>query len=321
MPSSPTADLRITFQQLEVFCRVVELRSVTRVAEERHVAQPSVTGHLRALEQRLGAKLLYWRGRQMHLTEAGELTLSWARTVLGETESFGRDLRGLRSGSGGSVTIGATPSLGTYLVPSMLFDLRQSVPDIHFVLRVFDASTIATQLEQSHLDFAVLTLDAPPQSARVTWRQTGVDEMILVGAPGAFSTGTGSLEAVSALPHVCPARGQNTRRLIDSQLAAYGAQERTIAMECGTPETIKAAVREGLGVAFLSRHAVAAELGSGALVELPSEVKVKLPVLVGFVERELLNSTQKIVLNRLISGVSSMFCGAADTVTDRRAVG
>jgi DNA-binding transcriptional LysR family regulator len=301
MPAEPL-DLRVTLQQLEVFCRVVELRNVTRVAEERHVAQPAVTGHLRSLERRVGAELVYWDGRQMRLTDAGELAYSWARTVLEETESLGRALGGVRSGSSGSVAVGASLALGNYLLPSVLLDLRRSIPDLHVVLRVFDPVTTVADLEEGRLDFAVVALDAPPRSARLAWRRVGVDELVLVSAPGAFGCEAGSVQSVMGLPFVCAAEGQTTRRLIDTQLAATGAPNRTIVMECGTPETIMAAVRDGVGVAFVSRHAVNADLEAGQMVELKtSGLALELPVLIGTHAHRRLSAAQRTVLDGVIA--------------------
>jgi DNA-binding transcriptional LysR family regulator len=301
MPVEPVG-LRVTLQQLEIFCRVVELRSVTRVAEERHVAQPAVTSHLRSLERRVRAKLIYWDGRQMRLTDAGELAFAWARSVLEETESLGRALAGVRSGSSGSVAVGASITLGNYFLPPILFELRRSIPDVRVVLRVFDPVSTVSDLEEGRLDFALVALDTPPSSARLNWRRIGADELALVGARGTAPTGNLSLDALSKLPFVCAARGQTTRRLIDTQLAECGVRHRRIVMECGTPETIREAAREGVGVSFLSRHVIASDLEAGHLVELSTPgLVVRLPVLLGTHAHRRLSPTQRAVLERIVA--------------------
>lgn len=299
-------DLRVTLAQLELFCRVVELGSVTRVAEERHVAQPAVSGQIAALQRRVGgAKLLYWDGRRMRLTAAGEVAHAWARTLIEETESLGRTLEGIRSGTSGSVAVGASLALGNYLVPRVLLSVREELPDLHVVLRVFDPVTTVTDLEEGRLDLAVVVLDVPPRSTRVTWRNASADPFVLVSAPGRHTAGPDVEGTIGRLPFVCAATGQTTRRLIDARLAEAGLPPRDVVMECGTPETLKAAIRAGVGVAFLSRHVVADELATGQLTELCTPgLDIALPVLIGQHAHHALSPAQRTVRDRLIAALT-----------------
>lgn len=300
-------DLRVTLAQLELFCRVVELGSVTRVAEERHVAQPAISGQIAALQRRLGsAKLLYWDGKRMRLTAAGEAAHTWARSVIEETESLGRTLEGIRSGTGGSVAVGASMALGNYLVPEVLLSVREQLQDLHVVLRVFDPVTTVSDLEDGRLDLAVVVLDTPPRSTRVTWRHAGSDPFVLVSAPGRYAACPDVADTIATLPFVCAALGQTTRRLVDARLADADLPLRDVVMECGTPETIKAAVRAGAGVAFVSRHVVAEELAAGRLVELPTpDLDIALPVLIGQHAHRVLTVAQSAVRDRLIVALGS----------------
>ena len=111
----PTAmlDTRITLYKLEVFDLVVELGSVSRAADQLFVSQPVVTAHIRSLEQRIGGRLFYRKGRQLVLTEAGRAVHAWARDVLTHTHELSRHLDGLSDGSRGSVVLGASMSAMT----------------------------------------------------------------------------------------------------------------------------------------------------------------------------------------------------------------
>lgn len=298
-------DLRVTLAQLDLFCRVVELGSVTRVAEERHVAQSAVSGQLAALQRRLGgAKLLYWDGRRMRLTASGEATHAWARSLIEETESLRRTLDGLRSGTSGSVAVGASLALGNYLVPEVLLSVRDELPDLHVVLRVFDPVTTVADLEEGRLDLAVVVLDVPPRSTRVTWRDAGNDPFVLVSAPGRYTACPDAADTIGTLPFVCAATGQTTRRLVDTRLADADLPLRDVVMECGTPETITTAVRAGVGVAFVSRHVVAEDLATGRLVELRTPgLDMALPVLIGQHAHRALSPAQRTVRDRLIAAL------------------
>ncbi|MGH3281914.1 MAG: LysR family transcriptional regulator, partial [Trebonia sp.] len=276
-------DLAVTLSQLQLFCRVVELGNETRVAEERHVAQPAVNGQIALLQRRLGgAKLLYWDGRRMRLTASGEAAYAWAQTLIEETESLERTLDGIRSGSSGSVAVGASLALGNYLVPKVLLSVREQVPNLRVVLRVFGPVTTVADLEEGRLDLAIVVLDTPPRSARVTWHNVGTDSFVLVSAPGRYAACPDTASTIGTLPFVCAATGQTTRRLIDTRLAAADLSLRRVVMECGTPETIMSAVRAGVGVAFQSRYVVADDLAAGRLTELSTPgLRMDLPVLIG----------------------------------------
>jgi DNA-binding transcriptional LysR family regulator len=299
-------DLGVTLAQLQLFCRVVELGNETRVAEERHVAQPAVSGQIAALQRRLGgAKLLYWDGRRMRLTAAGEAAHAWAQTLIEETESLERALDGIRSGTSGSVAVGASLALGNYLVPRVLLSVREQLPDLHVVLRVFGPVTTVADLEEGRLDLAIVVLDIPPRSTRVTWRNAGTDPFVLVSAPGRYMACPDAARTIGTLPFVCAATGQTTRRLIDARLAEAELPPRDVVMECGTPETITSAVRAGIGIAFVSRHVVADDLAAGRLTELSTPgLGMALPVLIGQHCHRALSPAQRTVRDRLIAALT-----------------
>ena len=111
--------------QLAYFVAVAETRHFTRAAEQMRVAQPSLSQQVRALEQDVGASLFHRIRGNITLTEAGETLLPIARRILAESETAYQAIRELDELGRGRVRLGATPSLFTGLLPTMLAAFRR----------------------------------------------------------------------------------------------------------------------------------------------------------------------------------------------------
>ncbi|HEV8655046.1 MAG TPA: LysR family transcriptional regulator, partial [Candidatus Limnocylindria bacterium] len=144
--------------QLRYFVAVAEQRHFTKAARELSVAQPSVSKQIRRLEDELGAPLFHRMRGNVALTPAGEALLPLARRVLTDVagaESEVRDLTGMRRGR---LSLGATPSLSTTLVPPALARYHQSYPGIELVLHEAGSRDLVGELERGTLDVALVIL-------------------------------------------------------------------------------------------------------------------------------------------------------------------
>lgn len=262
-------DPRISLNQLQVFCRVVESRSVTKVARERGIAQPAVTAQLRSLERRIGARLIHFNGKSMELSEAGEVVYAWARSVLDRTHGARRLIAEIGAGSRGSVVVGASLSVGNYVLPSVLAQVYQELPDILISLITLHPHAAVLALKEGRCDFVVVALECADSSSDIVWEALRPDTMVPVAGPRSGQPAepiTG--EELAALPFVCGPKEQVTRQLIDQQFRRRGLPERHIIMELGDPESIKAGVRAGIGVGLLSTNVVKSAIAHGDITPL-----------------------------------------------------
>jgi DNA-binding transcriptional LysR family regulator len=259
-------DSRITLQKLEVFERVVELESVTRAAEQLLVAQPVVSAHIRSLEERVGAKLFYRDGRQLHLTEAGHAVHGWVVDVLTHTRELSRQLDGLQDGSRGSIALGSSMSIGSYVLPSILAEFRRERPRVEIQLDVLDTDLAIRATEAGETDFAIVFAGREPARGPLVGERIGEERLVLVAAPSAEPrSDVVEVEDVSRLAFIDSHREHMRQRLIDQQLRRLGVERRYVAMRLGHPEAMKRAVRDGVGVAILLQSGVADELAAGTL--------------------------------------------------------
>jgi DNA-binding transcriptional LysR family regulator len=265
-------DLRISLRKLEVLSLVVQLGGVGRAAEHLFVAQPVVTAHIRSIEERVGAKLFYREGRQMHLTEAGQAVHGWAEDLLTRTRELERYLDGISDGSQGTVVFGASMSVGSYELPSVLTTFRASHPDVDLRLGVSDTEHAIEDTRAGVFDFAVVVSEEQLELPGMEVQRVGTDTIVLVSAPGgAPESAVITVEELRRLPFIDAPEGIVRRTFVDRQLRQLGIRDRNVVLQLGHPEAMKRATRAGLGATLLFRSAVREELESGTLREVRVE--------------------------------------------------
>lgn len=274
-------DLRISLHKLDVFSRVVGLGGVGRAAEDLFVAQPVVSAHLRSLENRLGgAELFYREGRQLHLTEAGRAVHAWTEDVLTRTRELERHLASLSDGSTGSVVMGASMSVGSYVLPHVLTSFRARHPGAALRLGISSTEHAIEETRSGALDFAVVVTEPDLELPGMEVEQIGSDEIVLVTAPDAEPHGDViSVQELGCLPFIETPEGFIRRTFVERRLRAAGVHDRNVVLQLGHPEAMKRAAQEGLGVTLLFRTAIRNELESGLLREVRvTGVDVVVPV-------------------------------------------
>jgi LysR family transcriptional regulator, low CO2-responsive transcriptional regulator len=300
-------DSRITLHKLEVFERVVELESVTRAADELLVAQPVVTAHIRSLEERVGAKLFYRDGRQLQLTEAGHAVHGWVVDVLTHTRELSRQLDGLQDGSRGSVAIGSSMSIGSYILPSILAEFRRERPRVQIRLDVLDTDLAIRATEAGETDFAIVFAGREPGRGALLGERIGEERLVLVTAPDAEPRAeVVEIEDLARLAFIDSDREHIRQRLIDQQLRRIGVERRHVAMRLGHPEAMKRAVRDGVGVAVVLQSSVTDELAARTLrrVEIRG-ARLAIPMYAIRRRRKTLSASQRDLLALVSERVST----------------
>jgi DNA-binding transcriptional LysR family regulator len=207
----------VQIQQLRYVVCIAEERRFTRAAARLHVAQPSVSSAVAALEHELGAPLFHRHRSEVTLTSAGEVFLPWARQVLADCEAGTtavRDLLGLRRGR---LVLGATPSLTTNLLPPVLAAFHADHPAIELTLHEAGSQELVERLERGEMDVAVVIL--PVDRPWVESTPLLDEELVLAVDPGHRLAGRASI-SVSALEQVPLVMFKDGYDLRDATLSA-----------------------------------------------------------------------------------------------------
>ncbi|HZE37996.1 MAG TPA: LysR substrate-binding domain-containing protein [Stackebrandtia sp.] len=142
--------------QLRYFVTLVNTRHFTRAAERLHIAQPSLSHQIRALEKELGADLVHRARGNLTLTDAGAALLPVARRILADAETARREVAEAMNLRRGRVRIGATPSLCASIVPDVLRAYHDRYPGIDLRITEDGSHNLVRTLSGGELDLALI---------------------------------------------------------------------------------------------------------------------------------------------------------------------
>ncbi|MHB8621384.1 MAG: LysR family transcriptional regulator [Chloroflexota bacterium] len=258
----------MNFHQLDIFATVVAKRSFTLASEELSMTQPAVSIQVRALEDYLGLKLLERLPRDILLTEAGELVYAYAAEVLAATDGLSSRIAEIKGLHRGRLAIGASTTIGSYVLPALMGRFKQMYPQTTLTLFVENTDQVCSAVLSNKLDVGFI--EAPQDSTELTVEFFQQDELGLIVSGGGALAKRKSLEPeeLQLLPFISREPGSGTRRVTERRLREAGVKV-TELMQLGHTEAIKQAVAADLGVSILSRCAVAKEVAAGTLVMLP----------------------------------------------------
>ena len=150
--------MEVQLHQLRYVVTVAEEGRFTRAAARLHVAQPSISSAVAALEGELGAPLFHRQRNAVTLTGAGEVFLPWARQVLADCEAGAAAVRDLLGLQRGRLVLGATPSLTTNLLPHVLAAFHTDHPGVELMVHEAGSQELVDRLGKGEMDLAVVIL-------------------------------------------------------------------------------------------------------------------------------------------------------------------
>lgn len=257
----------LNLNHLRVFRAVCETNSITGAARLLRISQPAASKQLADLETALGMPLVNRRARGVRLTAAGEVLQRHARRLFQEEQAAEAALEALSGLERGHLAVGASTTIGNYIVPALFGELHTAYPRVTLELTIGNAARIQEQLLEGNLDLGLS--EGLVASDALEIEVFTHDELILIVAPGhPLIAGAGpagvSQQQLEGLPLIVRERGSGTREVVEDALARRGIHIEPV-MSLGSTEAVKNAVAEGLGAALVSRLTLDLELQSGRL--------------------------------------------------------
>lgn len=243
-----------TLTQMRVFEAVARHGNFTRAAEELHMAQPTVSVHVKKLTETVGTPLLEQVGKRARLTAAGEEAFAACRRIFDAIAGLDDALTDLCALKSGKLRIAVTTA-GEYLVPQLLAHFVRRHPGIDVSLHVAPRQAVVERLEKNADDLYLLT--SPPEGTPVAAHPILPNPLVaLASADHALAHEKNiAFERFAREPLLMREPGSGTRIASEEAYAKHGLVPR-IRMELGSNETIKEAVIAGLGVALVYRSAL-----------------------------------------------------------------
>ncbi|HVB77829.1 MAG TPA: LysR family transcriptional regulator [Candidatus Nitrosotalea sp.] len=267
MTDGPKVERQVTFNELRTFVAVATQLSFSVAAQDLGLTQPSVSYQVKELESALGVALLDRAGKRVTLTEAGRVLHDYARRILNLLDEATLAMERLRGMERGTLRVGASTTVGIYVIPAALGAFKRLHPDLAVSLKIGNRQQLAEQVLSGAIDLAVYS--DPARDPELAVSPFMDDELVLVvpadhALAGRHRLRLADLQTESFLTREL---GSGTREAVEALARSAGVQL-AVAMELGSNSAIKQAVKGGLGVAVISRHALSLELARGDLVEL-----------------------------------------------------
>lgn len=252
---------------VRIFVAVAEARNFSRAAEQLYISQPAVSKGIQELEQQLGMSLFNRVGRSIQLTEAGEVLYANARIIFASERAAETALEQMRGLQRGHLAVGASATIGSYMLPSLLGAFNRLYPGINLFLDIGNTPQIADRLLHARLDTAFVEGAVDPARFQLShWR----DDRLVVIADIHHPLGAQqsiSLDQLRDVTVIMREPESGTRLIVQNVLRAKGI-EIMPGLELSSNEAIKQAVMAGLGLAIVSTETIRLELETNRLLIL-----------------------------------------------------
>ncbi len=253
--------------KLKIFCTVAETKSYTKTSKIVHLSQPAVTLQIQALEEFFEIKLFDKTKGNIVLTPAGKMIYDHAKHILNHYKEIEKDVNKITGMMKGAVTLGASTTIGNYILPRVISDFKKAHPRIKIKMFVGNTERIEDLLLSGFIDFGMIAGKASKRHVREETIMS--DQLTLVVHPKHPLT---KKRAISILdltrePFIMREEGSGTRQTIEEFLKYHGLSHNDlhIALVLGSTKSIKTTVEEGTGIALISKWAVKNELEDGRL--------------------------------------------------------
>jgi LysR family transcriptional regulator, low CO2-responsive transcriptional regulator len=251
--------------RLRLLVEVGRRGSISAAADACRIGQPSATKHLKTLEAAVGTSLLERNGRASRLTEAGEVVAAHGLRVLDTLAAMQEDLRALHSAERGTLTLAASTTPGSYVLPSILNCFVERHPQVNVDVVIGSSAWVAERVARREVQLGLAgEVDLPDGVLAEPFLD---DEVIGIAAPGRLKLKRGRVpvEGLADETLLVRERGSSTRAVAGRYLARLGYHPAK-RWELDSNEAIKRSVQAGLGIGFVSRLVAEDEIARGDLV-------------------------------------------------------
>jgi len=255
---------------IRVFLTVVDKKSFSKAAKALFLTQPAISFQIQMLEEYYGTRLFDRVSRNISLTQAGHLLLGYANNMTKLQSELEREMQELTGTIKGRLLIGASTTIGEYIVPYLLGAFKKKYPEVELSLEVGNSEDIETKIHDTSLDIGLV--EGPVTVKDIEKELFLKDQMVLVVShdhPWAQQDKISVFE-LDKFPFVSREKGSGTRIETEQHLkkTGFSANNLKVIMELGSTSAIKAAVESGLGMSIISKWAAKEKVKLGQLAQL-----------------------------------------------------
>ncbi|WP_350302402.1 LysR family transcriptional regulator [Peribacillus frigoritolerans] len=256
-------------ENLKMFCLVVDEGSISQAARLSFLSQPAVTRQIHQLENYYNTLLFDREEGRLRVTEAGKLLYPFAKAIVNDFNHSKEVIQQSTGKYNANLIVGASLTIGEYLLPSLLGRFKKQQPEIKVTLTIKNTPRVLEDLSNDVIDLALV--EGLVENTDFIVDKFAEDELILV-CPSDHPWKDRKeiqLEELGNERMIWRESISGTRLIVENMLREHGVLEKIESyMEIGSTQAIKSAVEAGLGISILPRLTVARELEQGFLQEV-----------------------------------------------------
>jgi len=261
----------IDLTKLQAFLYAAESLSFSEAARQLHLSQPTISHHIKSLEQELGVELFARAGASLKLTDAGRLLMTQAGKLIREANAVEQMLDALQEKIVGQITIACSTTTGKYVLPQLAARFRQLHPSVKVSILACTQENVVPRLMKEEADLGVVSYDAC--GGELECQEFFQDHIVLIVPAEHRWAERQHIEPAELLrtPFIAREPTSGTSKVMLAEFGKHDIrlEDMDIFLQIGNAEAIVKTVEAGFGVSFVSRMSAAWALDRGTVIEVP----------------------------------------------------
>lgn len=245
--------------QLKIFLSVFKNRSFSKAAKELFLTQPTISEHIKTLEEELNCKLFDRFGKIIIPTKEAEILYEHASEVIERIESFKEVLQRIKSTPSGILHIAASSIPGTYILPKLISSFKNTYPEVSIQIDISDSKSVIESLLSGQIVMGVVGTRL--HKTKINYTPFMNDELV-IATPDFIKESFIEPEEILKYPFIIREEGSGTRKEMERWLVEMGIDPEKLNIACilSSTDAVKEAIKNGMGISILSIHSIKDEL-------------------------------------------------------------
>ncbi|GAB6100536.1 LysR family transcriptional regulator [Halanaerocella petrolearia] len=260
----------MNLRQLRIFKQVAKTGSMSKTADQIYITQPAISQTISNLENKLGVKLFERLNHKLVLTHAGKILLKYSKKILILVDEAHNNIEDIANMKQGKLKIGASMTIGTYLLPDIINSFNNKYEGITINLIIDNTSVIEDKILNNDIDIGLV--EGPTTTADINIDSFFADKLILISSPEHKWATKGIITAdeIGEESFIMREKGSGTREVIEKTLDQHNLSYQTKHI-LNNIEAIKKAVSANMGISVLPKIAIKKELETEELTQIKIE--------------------------------------------------
>ncbi len=245
----------MNFRRLEIFYETAKNLSMTEASKILYISQPSVSQAIKELEEEIGSKLFDRIGKRLYLTHEGEIFLIYVRRILNLYEEGNKILKEINQGDKGKIYLGASSTIGTYILPEIMKNYCNDFKNIDISLNIANTESIENLVLNNKVDFGFI--EGKLKSDEIVKTLMWEDEIVFICSKEHRFSKLKVIDESKLKTEklIVREKGSGSRETINNYLDKNHIKY-NISMELGNSEAIIRTVKNGLGIGCISSKSI-----------------------------------------------------------------